>query len=114
MTASKFDWAFVTACDMPFWEASVVHELMKACSDYDAIVPVAENKAEPLFSLYRRSCLPAIESCLNRNILKVTGFYPLVRVHYLDMTPILNKGCISSRSFSNINTPDDLSEMAKD
>ena len=107
--AAAYDWTLITACDMPFWEASIADELMAARSGYDAVVPKSGIRPEPLFALYRKSCLPAIQECLDQNVFKVTRFYEKINVHYEDIG--YKKGRITPQPFSNINTPEDLYDI---
>ena len=65
---------------------------MAARSGYDAAVPKSGNRPEPLFALYRKSCLPAIQECLDQNVFKVTRFYEKINVYYEDIGTLYKKG----------------------
>ncbi len=62
------EWFFVLSADVPFVTAAFAGELL-ACRhlDYSAIVPVHENKLQPLLALYHRRCLPVLNQVLQEN-----------------------------------------------
>lgn len=64
----------VVAGDMPFLEPKIVDLLISRRSPAaDAVVPFLGGLPEPLFSLYRRSCLPVVEQRLAAGQRKVAG-----------------------------------------
>ena len=113
LKAAKNDWIFVIPCDMPLWESFLVEEILKHRLDYDIVVPIINNHMEPLFALYKKTCIPGIEQCLNSNIIKVLELYPLVNTNYLDLEKVYNEVDQCTKSFFNINTPKDLYNMVK-
>ena len=98
--------AFVTACDMPFLNPAAVGYLLSLAVDWEAVVPGRDRELEPLFAVYARSCLPAIESLLQQNVRKLQRLFPLIRHRCVDregfrlFDPELNL-------FRNINTLDE-------
>lgn len=113
LKAAKNDWIFVIPCDMPLWEPFLVEEILKHRLDYDIVVPLINDHMEPLFALYKKTCIPGIEECLNNNIIKVLELYPLVKTNYLDLEKVYNEVDQCTKSFFNINTPEDLYNMVK-
>ncbi len=113
LNAAKNDWIFVIPCDMPLWESFLVEEILKHRLDYDIVVPIINKHMEPLFALYKKTCIPGIEQCLNSNIIKVLELYPLVNTNYLDLEKVYNEVDQCTKSFFNINTPKDLYNMVK-
>ena len=56
--AAKGDLIFVSACDMPCINAAVVSYLFEAIGQYDAVIPLwNERMLEPLHAVYRRTAL---------------------------------------------------------
>lgn len=111
---ARYEWMFVTACDMPFWEGPFIDELMKHREKHDVVVPILNNRPEPLFALYNKTCLPVIENYINKNIYKVTKFYSDINVKYIDTEYLVDKGLINSDSFMNINTKEDYINISDD
>jgi len=109
------DKILVVACDMPFITARLARLMMQQLKGYDIAVPRHGIYLQPLFAAYSRSCLPAIEKYLSEGRIKIDGFYPLVRVNYVDMESICSSADIET-VFFNVNTPVDLNkarEIAK-
>lgn len=107
LTASPYRLNFVTACDMPFIKGPLAAHMVARTGDADALVPRIDDKWQPLFAVYSRDCLQAIEDCLDRDRCKVTAFYPAVRVNYIE-EDVVRKFSAPDRLFFNINTPDEL------
>ncbi|NLX63880.1 MAG: molybdenum cofactor guanylyltransferase [Clostridiaceae bacterium] len=110
---AQYEWVFVTACDMPLWEDSLVVELMKRRNGYDAVVPVINNKTEPLFALYNKTCLPLVENNLNKRKYKVSDLYTELNVNYINAGELPDNGLISPSAFININTSTDYNIVLK-
>ncbi len=110
---AKNDWIFVIPCDMPMWEPFLVEEILKHRLDYDIVVPLINDHMEPLFALYKKTCIPSLEVCLNNNIIKVLELYPLVKTNYLELEKVSNEVEQCDKNFFNINTPQDLFNMVK-
>jgi len=105
--------ALVTACDIPFVSAGLAALLINNAAGYDAVVPFYHGYAEPLFALYRKSCLGVIEELLNNNRNKITGFYQQVKVNFLNEQKLLEAETDLDRIFFNVNTPEDLKKAQK-
>lgn len=99
--------ATVTACDMPFVSTAVLRVLIALAPGYDAVVPLVDERPEPLHAVYRTSCLPAIEAALAAGRKRLIAFFDAVRVRYVPQAA-LREWDPDGRSFLNINRPDDL------
>jgi molybdopterin-guanine dinucleotide biosynthesis protein A len=56
---------FLTAADLPLGEAALAAALVSRIGEADACVIRRSNgEPEPLFAVYRRSCLQPVERCL--------------------------------------------------
>lgn len=113
LKSANNDWIFVVPCDMPLWEPFLVEEILKHRLGYDIVVPLFNDHMEPLFALYNKTCLPGIEECLSKNIIKVLELYPLVKTNYLNLEKVYNEVDQYTKNFFNINTPQDLYNMVK-
>ena len=103
--------AFVCSCDMPFLNAEFIRYMRERARNYDVVVPVQPEGFQPLHAIYSRRCLPAIKKYIDKDRLKITGFYKKARVLELPaeaIAPFDPEG----RIFFNVNSPDDL-ETAK-
>ncbi|PKN29317.1 MAG: hypothetical protein CVU64_08745, partial [Deltaproteobacteria bacterium HGW-Deltaproteobacteria-21] len=56
--------AFVCACDTPLVEPALVRFLCAQLADNEVVLPWLANGPEPLYAVYSRAALPAIEAAL--------------------------------------------------
>lgn len=64
---ADFDWSYVTACDLPFVSEKVIRYLLAQRNDGKQIViPKTRGGLEMLCALYHKSCLPRIETNLEK------------------------------------------------
>ncbi len=97
----------VTACDMPFVSAALASFMIGQADGYDAAVPSHGIYVQPLFAVYDRNCIEAIEQTLGASKPKVADFYPRVRVNYVSEKYLRAIANIDI-AFFNVNTPADL------
>ncbi|NLI11376.1 molybdenum cofactor guanylyltransferase [Pelotomaculum propionicicum] len=107
LIAAQSDKCLVVPCDMPFLSAELAKIMISQSEGYDVTVPQHGDYLQPLFAVYSKSCIPAIEEALNNNRHKVVDFYPRVRVKYVSEA-ILKAAADIDTVFFNVNTPFDL------
>lgn len=114
LLASRSQLNFVTAVDMPFFKAGLFRRLLELAREgrpvWDVTIPYIRKQYEPLFALYARTCLPAVEELLaspQPGGRRIVAFFPKVRVRRVAAAEIIpyDAGMIS---FFNINTLKDL------
>ena len=103
--------SIIVACDMPFLDPSLLGYMIEFAPDFDVVAPKIGDKREPLHAVYSKNCLAPIKSLLEQERLKVTDFFPLVKVRYV-VEEEINRFDPNHLSFLNINTEADL-EKAK-
>ena len=69
---ADFDWSYVTACDTPFVSEKIIRYLL-AQRDYgkQIIIPKTKGGLEMLSALYHKSCLPRVETNLEKQVFKI-------------------------------------------
>lgn len=107
---------FVTACDMPFIKPALVryiiaHErkVMSETRKWGAIIPIFENRPQPLLGIYSGEIVHTMEQVLKEGIRKLRDFLGKIEVCYVpehEVRSIDPEG----RSFVNINTPEDFTK----
>jgi molybdopterin-guanine dinucleotide biosynthesis protein A len=107
LSASSNQWGFVVACDMPFLNLELLEYLLSQRGGHDIVVPVIDHRPEPTHAAYSKVCLPAIETRLRANDLKIAKFFDDVRAKYVSQRNVedLDPGGLS---FFNVNTEEDL------
>jgi molybdopterin-guanine dinucleotide biosynthesis protein A len=105
-SSAIYSYTLCVACDMPFLNASLLAHLLTLCEGSDAVVPVIDNRPEPLHAIYSTSCLPAIRASIEAGQRKMAKFYEGLQVRFVEdaecrtFDPDL-------RSFINVNTPEE-------
>lgn len=56
----KNDYAFVTACDMPFLNVRFINYIINLIEGHDIVVPQTLKGFEPLNAVYSKRCIPAL------------------------------------------------------
>jgi molybdopterin-guanine dinucleotide biosynthesis protein A len=112
LTFSAFDYAFVTACDLPFFDGRLARFLLERREGFDVVVPQIGSYLQPLFAVYSKRCLPHAEFCLKQNIRKVVAIYPMVKVNYVGEN-LIRSIIDPEKVFFNVNTPKDYAEIKK-
>lgn len=112
--ASRQPYTLTLACDLPFANPALLRYMLGLCADnaFDVIVPRVNGYPEGLHAVYSQSCLAPIRRQLDADRLKVIGFYPDVRVRYVEEAehqPLDPNGL----SFFNVNTPEELAEAQR-
>ena len=106
MQACDHPICFVTSCDAPFLSVPLITHLLSQISDYDVVVPIWEERLQPLHSAYRTSVLPAFREQLKRNELRPIFLYDKVRTRKISEDEI-RRIDPDGLSFLNMNTPED-------
>lgn len=115
LSAAGNDLVLALAGDMPFVNLALVRGMIALAPGFDAIVPEAPSRRtgevfkEPLHSLYRRTCLPAISSRLAAGERPMISFLADVRVRIMSADEVRRLDP-EYRSFFNVNTPEDWQE----
>ena len=105
-------WLFVMASDMPYPSLSLIDALLSARSDSSDLVGASiAGRAQPLFALYHRRLLPALEACLSERRLRASALLSNppsgVRVTLLPEAEVLRLDP-KLQSFHNLNSPKDV------
>ncbi len=101
--------SLVVACDMPFLNVSLLRYMQMLAASYEVVIPRIGQQTEALHAIYSRSCLPFIDEQLQRGNLKIIGFFPQVRVRYVEQEEVEIFDA-QHLSFFNINTEAELEQ----
>jgi molybdopterin-guanine dinucleotide biosynthesis protein A len=106
--AAAYETAFFAACDTPFAREALIRCVLDHIeTKADIVIPSTSAGFEPLFAVYRKSCLPAMAHQLEHDRLKIQGLFRKVRLKTIDEAE-LRRADPELISFFNINTPEDL------
>jgi molybdopterin-guanine dinucleotide biosynthesis protein A len=100
---------FFTAIDYPFIDREIVAYLANRALEWesrvDGLIPVMPDGLHPLFAFYGRSCLQAVERCIDRQQLRVQCISRGARILFLDIVSADSGLAVDrfERNFVNIN-----------
>jgi molybdopterin-guanine dinucleotide biosynthesis protein A/molybdopterin converting factor small subunit len=97
---------FVTSCDVPFLNLSLISYLISQIENYDVVAPYWQDRFQPLHAVYRRSVLPLLQQQLERGELRPIFLYEKVRTRKVSEDEI-RRFDPEGLSFLNMNTPED-------
>ena len=111
LAAAQHDLVAVVACDMPFLNIELLRRLIDAAEGVDAVVPKTGDEFEPLHAVYRHTCHAPIVRRIEQGDRRVISFFEDVRVRAVPEAEwrVLDP---EGRSLINLNTPDDLGQLA--
>jgi molybdopterin-guanine dinucleotide biosynthesis protein A len=102
---SELDVNFVTTCDVPKINMPFVRDMLDALEGFDAVVPVVpEDRKQPLFAVYRKTVVPAIEQLLADGVNAVHALLDQLNVNYVEL---------DADWYHNLNTHDDVEQYRK-
>jgi molybdopterin-guanine dinucleotide biosynthesis protein A len=86
LKASGHELNFVVACDIPHIAMALVRRMLAEADGVDIVVPTTgDENYEPLFAVYRKSALDAIEKVLSGGRRKITDVFGLCKVRYIQV-----------------------------
>jgi molybdopterin-guanine dinucleotide biosynthesis protein A len=99
--------ALVVGCDMPLLNVALLRHLMELSNGFDVVIPRVGDELEPLHAVYSKNCIDPIEATLGEGKLRITDFFPAVKVRYVESVEI-DRFDPRHLSFFNINSEADL------
>jgi molybdopterin-guanine dinucleotide biosynthesis protein A len=107
LRAAESEAVLCVGCDMPFLSRALLGHLAARAGEADVVVPEAGGELQTLHAVYGRACLDPMERCLRAGRLRITGFFPDVRVLRVTAGEVAALAD-PDRAFLNLNTPEDL------
>jgi len=98
---------FVIGCDMPFLSERLFKELITRCGEEDVLLTEHLGLAEPLCSIYDRSCITHIRPKLEQNQLKITDALEGLKTRVISFD---NEDWFVGNEFANINSIEELNK----
>ena len=109
LKAANHELAFVAAADMPFLNLDLILELAKRFANADAVVPVVQERPEPLHAFYRKTLLSSMRRRIERKELKISSVFKGFDTVWVNEDDLrINDPDLCS--FQNLNTPHDYEQ----
>jgi molybdopterin-guanine dinucleotide biosynthesis protein A len=106
LKASGNELNFVVACDIPNIPTVLVRRMLAEAEGVDIVVPTTDDEhCEPLFAVYRKSALDAVEKVISGGGHKITDVFSLCKVRYIKTS--------LPEWFANLNTMAEYEEFLK-
>ena len=112
LRAAVGEFAFVTSCDLPFLNRSVIQYLVSQLAEHDVVVPYWQERFQPLHAVYRKSVLPFLEAQLERGELRPVYLFDKVRTCKIGADKV-RRFDPEGLSFLNMNTPEEYDAALK-
>ena len=94
-------------CDLPFLSENILTALISNSGDEDVLLTEHLVKAEPLCSVYDRSCIGHLRSQLEQNHLKITNALEGLKTRVISFD---NEDWFIGNEFANINSIEELNK----
>ena len=105
LEASANEVNFVVACDIPHIDLAYVRKMLSRAKGADIVIPRSRDKEyEPLFAVYNKSALEAINEVLRTGGRKISDVFTRCKVRYIEL---------KADSFANLNTRAEYEEFCK-
>ena len=99
---------FVTACDMPFINVILIqHMVNKWGEKWDAVIPLFDNRPQPLFGIYSQKISGKIEDSIKKGRKSLRELLKRINVLYIKEEEVRSIDT-EGKSFVNINTMEDF------
>ena len=99
---------YFSACDTPLVRQETISALKRQLTPADdAVVPVADGRAQPLVAVYHRRVKSVLHEQLQQNELKISSFLDRIRVKYIEADAV----GAEPWEFINVNKKSDLEEI---
>lgn len=103
---------FLTAVDLPFADPALARLLVEKLGEKDVcLIRRSGGKLEPLFAVYRRSCLPHVQACLDQGRRAMGALLDRLDCRVVDEGEL--SGFDLERILFNVNTPADYRHAEK-
>lgn len=108
LQASQNEWVFVAAVDMPCISREAVRYMLRCEREgAQAVLPQTQGRIHPLFGLYAKSTIPAIEEMFRQEVHKMGRMQEWISVKKVE----LSEGGLPETVLSNVNTPLEYEKM---
>lgn len=102
LLASQNEWVFVAAVDMPCISREAIQYIIRCQREgAQVVLPRAAGRSHPLFGLYAKKVIPAIEEMFRQEVHKISRMQEWVPVKKVD----LEESGLAEAVLANVNTP---------
>lgn len=103
---------FVASCDLPRFDARLVDFFQAVMGENDAVLPVYEDKLQPLCALYRASCWRGMSEVIGEGRKNVMAWLDRLS-HNTVMPDEIAQAGIDRRAICGANTPEEWDRLLR-
>ena len=92
----------VLACDMPLINGLLMKKMIWVAEQYDAVVPMLNHRPEPLYALYKKNILEAVEQSIGQKVYSLQKLLSKLNVCYIETEDD------QINELVNVNTPSEI------
>lgn len=92
----------VLACDMPLINGLLMKKMIWVAEQYDAVVPMLNHRPEPLYALYKKNILEAVEQSIGQKVYSLQKLLSKLNVCYIETEDE------QVNELVNVNTPSEI------
>ena len=112
LKAAAHPYSMLVGCDMPFLNPHLLAFLVEQSKGYDAVVPLAKGRPQPLHAIYSQRCLGKMENLLAKEGAGLRDLLAAVNTRRVPQEEV-SRYDFHLTSFFNVNTPSDLKEAER-
>jgi molybdopterin-guanine dinucleotide biosynthesis protein A len=112
LRAARHELAFACSCDLPMLRSEVASWMLSLADGYDAVIPRADGRLQPLHAVYRRRCARALDAMIARGEHRVGAIADAVNARIVSEAEYRSADPDALSCF-NINTPEDYARAKK-
>lgn len=109
LMAAAAEKSLVLACDMPFFSLELAQFMLSTIDNWQAVVPVHNDRLQSLSAVYDRSAAAAAEQLIKEGQSKLRILFERINFQVLTEESIIPFGN-PERLFTNVNTRDSLDQ----
>lgn len=113
LEASRTEWLAVLSCDLPLARVDVLRALLARAEEggWDAALLELPRGSQPLYGVYRSTCLAPVRAALARGERRMVAFHGGLMVGSVAAALV---GPSAERSALNLNTPEDFRTLEQE
>ncbi|NPA35741.1 MAG: molybdenum cofactor guanylyltransferase [Chlorobi bacterium] len=100
LKSSENDFNIIVSCDMPFLKKEAVELLINNVTSASNYIPVHKNGIEPLFGIYQKEFLNALESGLKKRTYKLKTLLEGYDTRFVNFDLLLQRYPLMFRNFN--------------
>ncbi len=107
LSQTDTNYNFICSCDMPFIKTDAINFLIENSFDFEITVAVHQEKIQPLFSVYSKSCLAEWKNQVQKNNFILQELITQYNLQKLEMK---NMQSFDETIFTNLNSKSELEQ----